>query len=117
MDDERALLWTAQLADHADELLVADSSPEMLDLNRSRVGRRGHVTYRVSDASALRASHAFDVVFSGSSVPRPSGSFRGVLERPGGPSRAGERVFLVDEADHGLWDAVWTRRPAPCVGR
>ena len=73
--------WTGLLADFADELVVTDSSPEMLELNRAKVGERGAV-YSVADALALEATHAHDVVFFGfflSHVPRSR--FAGVLER------------------------------------
>jgi demethylmenaquinone methyltransferase/2-methoxy-6-polyprenyl-1,4-benzoquinol methylase len=99
--------WTGLLADVADELVVTDASPEMLELNRAKVGERG-VTYRVADALALEATHAHDVVFFGfflSHVP-PSHfvAFWGVVEGLLAP--AGRAIF-VDEAAHGLWEEDW----------
>ena len=70
--------WTGLLAATADELLVTDASPEMLRLNRAKVGQRPLLRYEVRDAFALDASHAYDVAFMGfflSHVPR-AGSTR-----------------------------------------
>lgn len=93
--------WTGLLADFAGELVVTDASPEMLELNRAKVGERG-AAYRVADAFALEATHAHDVVFFGfflSHVP-PSGfeAFWGVVA---GLLASGGRAFFVDESDHG----------------
>ena len=77
--------WTGLLAELADELLVTDASPEMLELNRARVGERPHVRYHVADALALRASRTYDVVFFGfflSHVPPVSST-------PSGPASPG----------------------------
>jgi demethylmenaquinone methyltransferase/2-methoxy-6-polyprenyl-1,4-benzoquinol methylase len=110
--------WTAQLADHAGELLATDASPEMLDLNRAKVGERPNVRYEVADAFAPDLAATFEVVFFGfflSHVPpeRFAGFWRSLetLLAPGG------RVFLVDEADHGLWEEDWIDRDAGIVRR
>lgn len=59
--------WTGLLADVADELIVTDASPEMLELKRAKVGERAKLAYRSADAFGLEATHDFDVVFFGSS--------------------------------------------------
>jgi len=110
--------WTGLLADFADSLVVTDASPEMLDLNRAKVGKRG-IEYRVADAFAMDATHDFDVVFFGfflSHVPASRfaslwGVVKGLLAPQGG------RVFFVDEAAHGLWDEDWIDRDAGIVRR
>ena len=103
--------WTAQLADHANELLVTDASPEMLELNRARVGERQNVSYQVADAFAPALRSTFDAVFFGfflSHVPPGRfAAFWGSLEALLAP---GGRVFIVDEADHGLWEEDWIDR-------
>ena len=110
--------WTGILADYADELLVTDASPEMLELNRAKVGERPNVRRHVADALALSAARTYDVVFFGfflSHVPlaRFESFWAGLaaLLAPGG------RVFFVDEADHGLWDEDWVDREAGIVNR
>lgn len=109
--------WTGLLAEHADELIATDASPEMLELNRAKVGERG-IEYRVADAFAMEATHDHDVVFFGfflSHVP-PSrfepfwGVVSGLLAPDG-------RVFFVDETAHGLWDEDWVDRDAGIVRR
>ena len=110
--------WTAQLADQADQLLVTDSAPEMIDLNRARIGDRPNLRYRVADAFALEATHDFDGVFAGfflSHVPPGRfGAFWAALEGLLAPSG---QVFVVDEARHGLWREDWIDEPAGIVRR
>ena len=110
--------WTGLLADIADDLLVTDASPEMLDLNRGRVGERVNVRYEVADGFAMRASHAFDIVFFGfflSHVP-PSRfeAFWAVLD---GLVAAGGHIVFVDEAAPGISNEEWIDRPAGLVRR
>ncbi len=109
--------WTGILADFADQLVVTDASPEMLELNRARVGERG-IGYRVADAFQMEATHAFDVVFFGFFLSHvPAGRFEpfwGVVEGLLAPAG---RVFFVDEAAHGLWDEDWVDREAGIVRR
>jgi demethylmenaquinone methyltransferase/2-methoxy-6-polyprenyl-1,4-benzoquinol methylase len=110
--------WTAQLAEHADELLVTDASPEMLDLNVAKVGERANVRYHVADAFDLSHARRYDVVFFGfflSHVPASRfESFWGVVA---GLLAPGGRAFVVDEAAHGLWDEDWIDRDAGIVRR
>jgi SAM-dependent methyltransferase len=110
--------WTALLAEHADELVVTDASPEMLELNRAKVGERDNVRYLVADAFDLAPTHDVDVVFFGFFLSHvPPGRFepfwgivRGLLARAG-------RVFFVDEARHGLWQEDWIDEDAGIVRR
>ena len=100
--------WTALLAEHADELLVTDAAPEMLELARSKVGERANVRYAVTDAFALAASHGFDTVFFGfflSHVPVSRfEAFWRVLEGLLAPAG---RVVFVDEGVHAAWQEEW----------
>jgi len=109
--------WTGFLAEYADELVVTDASPEMLELNRAKVGERA-IEYRVADAFAMEATHDQDVVFFGfflSHVPASRFEpFWGVLS---GLLAPGGRVFFVDEAAHGLWEEDWVDREAGIVRR
>lgn len=109
--------WTGILADYADHLVVTDASPEMLELNRAKVGERG-IDYRVADAFALEATHDHDVVFFGFFLSHvPASRFepfwcvvRGLLAPRG-------RAFFVDEGAHGLWDEDWVDQEAGIVRR
>jgi SAM-dependent methyltransferase len=109
--------WTGILADHADALVATDSSPEMLDLNRAKVGERG-IDYRIADAFGLEPTHDYDVVFFGFFLSHVPGTrfeaFWAVVE---GLLLPRGRVFFVDEAAHGLWDEDWIDRDAGIVRR
>ena len=110
--------WTGQLAEQADELVVTDAAPEMLDLNRARIGDLPNVRYTVADAFALEPTGDFDGVFAGfflSHVPPDRfEAFWRVLEGLLAPSG---RVFVVDEGRHGLWREDWLDEPAGIVRR
>ena len=110
--------WTGPLADFADELVVTDASPEMLELNRAKVGERDNTRYEVVDAFALEPAHAFDTVFFGFFLSHvPPGRFQpfwGLLE---GLLAPGGRVFFVDEGRHFLWREDWVDEVAGVVRR
>jgi demethylmenaquinone methyltransferase/2-methoxy-6-polyprenyl-1,4-benzoquinol methylase len=110
-------LWTGILADLADELVATDASPEMLALNRGKVGERRNVRYEVADAFDP-GGEAFDVIFFGfflSHVPHDRfDAFWATLRRRLAP---GGRVFFVDEAEHGLWREDWIDEGAGIVRR
>lgn len=109
--------WTRILAEYADILVVTDSSPEMLELNRAKVGERG-IDYRVADAFALDASHDYDVVFFGFFLSHVPGTrFEAFWDVVDGLLAPGGRAFFVDEAAHGLWDEDWIDRDAGIVRR
>jgi SAM-dependent methyltransferase len=109
--------WTGILADHAEQLVVTDASPEMLELNRAKVGERG-IEYRVADAFAMTASHGFDVVFFGFFLSHvPASLFEPFWSVVDGLLAPGGRVFFVDEAAHGMWDEDWIDRDAGIVRR
>jgi len=109
--------WTGILAEYAEELVVTDSSPEMLELNRAKVGERG-INYQVADAFALEATHDHDVIFFGFFLSHvPAGRFEPFWGVVRGLLAPGGRVFFVDEAAHGLWDEDWIDREAGIVRR
>jgi SAM-dependent methyltransferase len=109
--------WTGILADYADELVVTDASPEMLELNRAKVGERG-IDYRVADAFAMEATHGHDVVFFGFFLSHvPASRFEPFWDVVKGLLAPGGRVFFVDEAAHGMWEEDWVDRKAGIVRR
>jgi SAM-dependent methyltransferase len=110
--------WTEILAEYADELLVTDASPEMLELNRSRVGERANVRYHLADALSLRATRTYDVVFFGFFLSHvPKASFDGFWASLAGILAPGGRIFFVDEGRHDLWEEAWVDREAGIVSR
>jgi demethylmenaquinone methyltransferase/2-methoxy-6-polyprenyl-1,4-benzoquinol methylase len=89
--------WTERLARTAESLTVVDSSPEVLDINRDRVGPRPNLSYVVADLFEWRPERLYEVVFFSfwlSHVPRARfGSFWHLV---GSCIRPGGRVFLID---------------------
>lgn len=57
-------LWTRHLARHATTLTAVDASPEVIAINRERVGR-ADVEYLEADLFAWRPGRAYDTVFFG----------------------------------------------------
>jgi SAM-dependent methyltransferase len=110
--------WTGLLADHADELIVTDSSPEMIELNRRKwAGERG-IRYRVSDAFALERTHDHDVVFFGFFLSHvPMGRFEAFWSLLEGLLAPGGRIFFVDEGRHFMWREDWVDEEAGVVRR
>ena len=109
--------WTGLLADVADELVVTDASPEMLALNRAKVGERG-AEYRVIDAFALEATHGFDGVFFGFLLSHvPPDRFDAFWDGVAGVLVPGGRVFFVDEGRHFELREDWVDQAAGVVRR
>ncbi len=100
--------WSELLAEHADDLLITDASPEMLELNRARVGERPHVRHEVLDVFAMEPSPGFDVAFFGfflSHVPRTRiDAFWALVDGLLAPAG---RALFVDERRHELWHEDW----------
>jgi len=88
--------WTQRLARTADGLTVVDASPEVLALNRERIGRTD-VTYVSADVFDWRPDRSYDVVFFSfwlSHVPRSRfGAFWSLVRSCLVPSG---RAFLID---------------------
>ena len=109
--------WTGILAEFADELVATDASPEMLELNRAKVGDPS-VRYEVADVFALEPSHDFDVVFFGFFLSHvPPGRFESFWTIVDGLLAPGGRVFFVDEGRHGVWDESWVDEAEAIVRR
>ena len=102
----------------ADELLVTDASPEMLELNRSRTGDRPNVRYEVADAFAMEATHAYDAVFFGFFLSHvPPGTFAAFWSVLDGLLAPGGRVLFVDEGVHETWGEDWIDEAGGIVRR
>jgi SAM-dependent methyltransferase len=110
--------WTGLLADVADEVLVTDSSPEMLELNRAKTGDRPNVTYAVADALTLAPAHDRDVAFFGFFLSHvPPSQFAAFWDVVAGVLAPGGRVFFVDEGRHFLWREDWIDEAGGIVRR
>jgi SAM-dependent methyltransferase len=110
--------WTGILAEAAEQLLVTDASPEMLELNRSRTGDRPNVRYEVADAFTMEATHAHDAVFFGFFLSHvPPGTFAAFWSVLDGLLGPGGRVLFVDEGVHETWGEDWIDEPGGIVRR
>ena len=109
--------WTGILAEFADELTVTDASDEMLAINAARHGGP-HVRYAVADVFALEPTPEWDVVVFGFWLSHvPYSRFEAFWQLCAGLLRPGGRVFVADEADHGLWQEDWVDRERGIVRR
>jgi SAM-dependent methyltransferase len=110
--------WTGILADTADDLLVTDSSPEMLALNHVKTGPRPNVRYLVADAFTLGPTHDRDVVVIGFFLSHvPDGRFEAFWSVTEGLLAPGGRVFFIDEAYPGVTPEDWIDRTAGITRR
>jgi demethylmenaquinone methyltransferase/2-methoxy-6-polyprenyl-1,4-benzoquinol methylase len=89
--------WTRHLVRHADRVTAVDAAPEVLALNRAKLGAA--VEYVQADVFAWEPPRAFDVCFFGFWLSHvPSGRFEGFWELVGRALKPDGRVFLVDNA-------------------
>ena len=93
-------LWTVELARHADSITAVDASPEVLDINRSRLGeaRPGiPVDYVQADLFDWRPEARYDAVFFGFWLSHvPPERFVPFWELVRSALAPGGRVFFVD---------------------
>ncbi|MGZ4401214.1 MAG: class I SAM-dependent methyltransferase, partial [Gaiellaceae bacterium] len=108
-------LWTRHLVRHAQSLTALDASPEMLELNRKRVGDAA-VEYVIADLWRWRPQQRYDVCFFGFWLSHvPESRFARFWEIVQGVVRHSGRVFIVDSGS-GLtkatvaWDGERQRR-------
>jgi SAM-dependent methyltransferase len=95
-------IWTCRLARCADRVTAVDSSPEVLDRNRAKVGPDAAVDHVVADLFTWDPPRAFDICFFSfwlSHVPRARlAGFWDMVDRALEPDG---RVFLIDNARTG----------------
>ena len=110
--------WTELLAEMADELIVTDTSPEMLALNRARLGAPPNVRWELADAFDLEPSHTFDAVFFGYFLSHvPPGRFEAFWSSLAGALRPSGQALFVDEGVHFEWREDWLDESAGIVRR
>jgi SAM-dependent methyltransferase len=104
--------FTGLLADMADHVIAVDSSPEALELNRSKVPT-GHVERVVANVfDWTPPSRADLVVFTFLLSHIPTDRLPAFWDAVGRMLAPGGRVFLVDESRHGQWHEEPTDDPA-----
>jgi Methyltransferase domain len=90
-------LWTRRLAPRARRLVAVDSSPMMLERNRSRFGGP-NVAYEQADLLAWEPGERFDAIFTGFFVSHiPPDGFAAFWRRVASWRAPGGAVFLVDD--------------------
>jgi SAM-dependent methyltransferase len=106
-------LWTRQLAAHADRLTAIDASPEVLEINRERVGDPS-VTYLEADLFSWEPAATYDVCFFGFWLSHvPEERFAGFWEKVKRALAPGGRVFFLDSVRSDLASAVDHKLPDP----
>ena len=88
-------LWTERLLPFATSLTCVDASPEMIEINRARVGK--NVEYVLADLFAWEPERQYDTVFFGFWLSHvPPDRFNGFWEAVRAALAPGGRVFFVD---------------------
>ena len=100
-------LWTAELARHAASVTAVDASPEVLEINRARLGEAGRETrvrYVGADLFDWRPDDEYDAVFFGFWLSHvPPGRFAAFWELVRSALRPGGRAFFVDSLRAETW--------------
>jgi SAM-dependent methyltransferase len=92
--------WTRQLLRYADRVTAVDAVPEVLELNRAKLGEA--VEYVLADVFAWEPPREFDVCFLGFWLSHvPSGRFEAFCRLLDRALKPDGRVFLVDNAHLG----------------
>lgn len=92
--------WTRQLARYADRVTAVDAVPEVLELNRAKLGAA--VDYVLADVFAWEPPRAFDVCcFAFWLAHVPSGRFEAFWQLVERALKPDGRVFVVDNAHLG----------------
>jgi SAM-dependent methyltransferase len=105
-------LWTRRLVDYATHVTAVDAAPEVLAINRARVGDPT-VTYVEADLfDWTPETAAYDAcVFTFWLSHVPADRFAAFWERVGGALKPGGRVFFIDSARTGESTASDHRLP------
>jgi demethylmenaquinone methyltransferase/2-methoxy-6-polyprenyl-1,4-benzoquinol methylase len=92
--------WTRHLIRDADRVTAVDAVPEVLELNRAKLGAA--VDYVLADVFAWEPPRTFDVCFLGFWLSHvPSGRFEAFWQLVERALKPDGRVFLVDNANLG----------------
>jgi demethylmenaquinone methyltransferase/2-methoxy-6-polyprenyl-1,4-benzoquinol methylase len=92
-------LWTRRLVESADEVTAIDSSPEVIEINRDRVGS-DCVRYVEADLFTWSPARAFDFVFFGFWLSHvPPDRFESFWATVHAALKPGGLVFFVDNAN------------------
>jgi SAM-dependent methyltransferase len=100
-------LWTVELARHANSITAVDASPEVLDINRSRL-QEDHpetpIYYVRADLFGWRPENRYDAVFFGFWLSHvPPERFAAFWELVRSALAPGGRVFFVDSLRAETW--------------
>jgi 2-polyprenyl-3-methyl-5-hydroxy-6-metoxy-1,4-benzoquinol methylase len=89
-------IWTERLVRTASTITAVDASPEMIEINRARVGSR-HVSYLQADLFDWQPEHTYDAIFFGFWISHvPLERLDAFLGSAVAMLHSGGRVFFVD---------------------
>lgn len=98
-------IWTERLARTADSITAVDASPEMVEINRAKVGS-DRVTYVLADLFAWRPDRAYDAVCFGFWLTHvPLERLDQFLATVAAALRPGGKVFFVDNRSRRVGDS------------
>jgi 2-polyprenyl-3-methyl-5-hydroxy-6-metoxy-1,4-benzoquinol methylase len=106
-------LWTRLLCPRAQSIVAVDASPEMVELNRERLGASASkVTYVVDDLFSYTPTRQFDAVVFGFWISHvPERNLRAFAAMVASACRPGGHVFFVDGLRRDTSTAVEHRLP------
>ncbi|MBK8023689.1 MAG: metallophosphoesterase family protein [Chloroflexi bacterium] len=95
-------VWTQELAKISASVTALDGSPEMLQLNQAKLGEAA-VTYQTVDLFAWEPNRQYDLVFFSFWLSHvPPSHLKTFLDKVARATKAGGRVFIVDEPKGGI---------------
>ncbi|MCY3799441.1 MAG: class I SAM-dependent methyltransferase [Chloroflexi bacterium] len=92
-------IWTAELAIIGARVTALDASPEMISINRAKLGS-DRVDYRLTDLFQYQPERQYDMVFFGFWLSHvPADRLARFLKRVHGALKPGGRLFFVDSRE------------------
>ncbi len=89
-------LWTRRLAENNPRIIAVDTSPEVIAINRARVGEAS-IDYRLADIFSLEPAETFDAVFFSFWLSHvPEHRFESFWKMVRTALKPGGRAFFID---------------------
>lgn len=89
-------IWTAELIQIGERVTALDASPEMIEINRAKLGS-AKVDYRLTDLFQYQPARQYDMVFFGFWLSHvPADKLSPFLRTVNAALKTGGRLFIVD---------------------